>query len=115
MKPAQDRLAQDLKALKFNDPEVPVISNIDAAPKTTGAASHQALIDQVTGAVQWSRSMQKLIELGVKMFVEVGPGKVLAGLMRQVDRNQTAMNVGDEETLQKATGLFEAATKSSPA
>lgn len=106
MKPAQDKLANDLNSLRFNDPEVPVISNIDAEPKTTGAASHHALVEQVTGAVQWARSMQKLIELGVKVFIEAGPGKVLTGLMRQIDRSQTAQNVGDEESLQKATNLF---------
>jgi [acyl-carrier-protein] S-malonyltransferase len=106
MKPAQDRLANDLNSLRFNDPEVPVISNIDAEPKTAGAAAHQALVEQVTGAVQWARSMQKLIELGVKIFIEAGPGKVLTGLMRQIDRSQTAQNVGDEESLQKATNLF---------
>jgi len=105
MQPAQDRLAKDLAALTFSEPEVPVVANIDALPKTTGAASRQALIQQVTGAVQWSRCVQKLIALGVSMFVEVGPGKVLTGLMRQIDRAQTAMNVEDEESLQKVEAI----------
>lgn len=112
MKPAQERLARDLHALHFHDPEIPVISNIDAEPKTAGPAALQALIDQVTGAVQWARSMQRLIGSGVATFMEVGPGKVLTGLMRQIDRNQTALNVGDEDSLQKATNLFEAARHS---
>src|SRR5689334_18690455 len=103
MKPAQDRLAHDLNALQFRDPEVPVISNIDALPKTTGTASREALIQQVTGAVQWSASMQKLIQLGVTTFIEAGPGKVLTGLMRQIDRSQTALNASDEGSLQKVT------------
>jgi [acyl-carrier-protein] S-malonyltransferase len=106
MKPAKDRLANDLASLRFNDPETPVVSNIDAQPKTSGSASRQAMIEQVTGAVLWSNSIQKLVELGVKTFMEVGPGKVLTGLMRQIDRSQTAMNVGDEDSLQKATNLF---------
>lgn len=111
MQPAQDRLAKDLKQIEFNAPEIPVISNIDAQPKTQGGASRDALIDQVTGAVQWLACVRKLIELGANTFVEVGPGKVLTGLMRQIDRTQTAMNVEDEASLQKATGLFAAAGK----
>ena len=106
MKPAQERLAHDLNSLRFNAPEIPVVSNIDAQPKTSGSASRQALVEQVTGAVLWSNSIQKLIELGVKTFIEVGPGKVLTGLMRQIDRSQTALNVSDEDSLQKATNLF---------
>jgi [acyl-carrier-protein] S-malonyltransferase len=111
MQPAQDRLALDLKALDFNNPEIPVISNIDAQPKTEASASRDALIGQVTGAVQWLGCVRKLIELGANTFVEIGPGKVLTGLMRQVDRTQTAMNVEDEASLQKVTGLFAAAAK----
>ncbi|MGE5323644.1 MAG: ACP S-malonyltransferase [Actinomycetota bacterium] len=111
MQPAQDRLAQDLQQIEFSAPEVPVISNIDAEPKTHGDASRDALVRQVTGAVQWLACVRKLIELGANTFVEVGPGKVLTGLMRQIDRNQTAMNVEDEASLQKVTGLFAAAAK----
>ena len=111
MKPAQDRLAEDLRRLKFSDPEISVVANIDAEPKNSAAAARDALILQVTGAVQWLRCVQKLISLGATTFVEVGAGKVLTGLMRQIDRNQTAMNVGDEESLQKVTNLFAAASK----
>ncbi len=101
MQPAQDRLAADLSALQLSNPGVPVISNIDAEPKTTADASRAALIQQVTGAVQWSDSIQKLIQLGVTTFIETGPGKVLTGLMRQIDRSQAAMNVEDEASLHK--------------
>jgi len=111
MKPAQERLAQDLRALHFHDPEIPVVSNIDAAAKTTGSASQQALIEQVTGAVQWSRCVQKLIEFGAATFIEVGSGKVLTGLMRQIDRSKTALPVNDEASLQKATNSFAAAAR----
>ncbi len=101
MQPAQDRLADDLTTLKLSNPEVPVISNIDAEPKTTAEASRVALVQQVTGAVRWANSIQKLIQLGVTTFIEAGPGKVLTGLMRQIDRSQAAMNVEDEASLQK--------------
>jgi [acyl-carrier-protein] S-malonyltransferase len=102
MQPAQDRLAVDLKALTMSDPAVPVIANFDAEPRTTADASREALVRQVTGAVEWNRSMQKMIALGVTHSIETGPGKVLCGLMRQIDRAQNCANVGDEETLQKA-------------
>ena len=111
MQPAQDRLAEDLRAMKFGDPETPVVANFDATSKTSADASREALIQQVTGAVQWHRCVLKLIELGVRTFIEVGAGKVLTGLMRQIDRTQTALNVSDEESLQKATNLFAAASK----
>lgn len=111
MKPAQDRLAEDLQALKFDDPELPVVANFDAEPKTAANPSREALIQQVTGTVRWSQCVQKLIQLGATTFLEVGAGKVLTGLMRQIDPSQTAMNVGDEESLQKVSNLFAAASK----
>lgn len=111
MQPAQDRLAEDLRQLRFSDPEVPVVANFDTEAKTAAEPSRQALIFQVTGAVRWLNCVQKLIQLGATTFIEVGAGKVLTGLMRQIDRSQTALNAGDEESLQKAANLFAAATK----
>lgn len=111
MQPAQDRLARDLAALEFSRPERPVIANIDAAPKTEAGPARDALIRQVTGAVQWVGCVRKLIELGATTFVEVGPGKVLTGLMRQIDRAQAALNVEDEASLQKVMNLFAAPSK----
>jgi len=101
MQPAQERLADDLRALTFNSPAFPVINNVDAAPVTTGEAAREALIRQVTGAVQWDQSMRWLVAEGVQSFVEIGPGKVLCGLMRQIDRTKTCLNVEDEASLQK--------------
>src|SRR6202012_2952679 len=75
MQPAQDRLADDLRALEFHAPEVPVMCNVDAVLVTTAEQSRDALIRQVTGAVQWDRSMRQLAALGVQDFIEVGPGK----------------------------------------
>ncbi len=111
MQPAQDRLQADLAALEFTNPEVPVITNVDAAPVTTGEAARDALVRQVTGAVQWEKSMRVLIDKGVQHFIEVGPGKVLCGLMRQIDRGATCFNVEDEASLQKALNHFAHATK----
>ena len=97
MQPAQDRLAADLQKLDFRNPELPVLCNVDVDLVTTADAARDTLTRQVTGAVQWDASMRKLIELGVHTFVEVGPGAVLTGLMRQIDKSQTCFNVEDEE------------------
>jgi [acyl-carrier-protein] S-malonyltransferase len=101
MQPAQDRLAQDLRTLKFVDSQIPVVTNVDAKVISSGDEARDALIRQVTGAVQWVRSIHTLIEQGVGKFVEVGPGKVLTGLLRQVDRSKTGMNVENQESLEK--------------
>jgi [acyl-carrier-protein] S-malonyltransferase len=102
MQPAQDRLAADLKALTFHTMDHPLITNIDAAVITDPEQARDALIRQVTGTVQWVRSIQAILSRGVTTFVEVGPGKVLCGLMRQIDRSRTCVNVEDEASLQKA-------------
>src|SRR2546423_10528218 len=102
MKPAQDRLAGDLRALKLQNPAVPVVSNVDAELVNNAESSRDALIQQVTGAVKWEQSMRLLIASGVQTFVEVGPSKVLCGLMRQIDRSKTSLNVADETSLSKA-------------
>ena len=102
MKPAQDRLAADLQSLPFQKPAIPIVGNVDAAVIEDGARARDALIRQVTGAVKWDQSVRLLIASGIQAFVEVGPGKVLCGLMRQIDRSRTSVNVGDEASLQKA-------------
>jgi [acyl-carrier-protein] S-malonyltransferase len=101
MQPAQDRLAADLSALDFQNPRCPVLCNVDAAAVTTADASRDALIRQVTGTVRWDDSVRALIANRVSLLIEVGPGKVLWGLMRQIDRSKTCLTVGDETTLKK--------------
>jgi [acyl-carrier-protein] S-malonyltransferase len=101
MKPAQDRLAADLKALSFKNPSVPLVCNVDATLLHDADRSRDALVRQVTGSVKWDPCMRVLIAQGVQLFVEVGPGKVLCGLMRQIDRSKSCVNVGDEASLQK--------------
>jgi [acyl-carrier-protein] S-malonyltransferase len=110
MKPAQDRLAKDLEALNFSAPKVPVIANVYAKPVEDAVSAREALIRQVTGSVKWSESIQFLIARGVQTFVEVGPGKVLCGLMRQIDRTKKALNVEDETSLQKTLEYLTAAS-----
>ncbi len=112
MQPAQDRLATDLAALTFYKPQVPVMGNVYAILVTNADQARDALIRQVTGAVQWDKSMRALIARGVNTFVEVGPGKVLCGLLRQIDRARACFNVEDEASLQKTvTHLSSASPK----
>jgi [acyl-carrier-protein] S-malonyltransferase len=106
MKPAQDRLAADLNTLILNHPAFLLVCNVDAALVNDGEHSRDALVRQVTGSVKWEQSMRVLIEKGVQMFVELGPGRVLFGLMRQIDRARKCTSVGDESSLQKALEQF---------
>jgi [acyl-carrier-protein] S-malonyltransferase len=102
MQPAQDRLAELLRATEFSRAKIPVAVNVDAALVTDPAQLRDALIRQVTGAVRWVELIRLLTAKGPLTFVEVGPGKVLCGLMRQIDRAQTCVNVEDEASLEKA-------------
>jgi [acyl-carrier-protein] S-malonyltransferase len=107
MKPAQDRLAADLKSLELRKPSVAVVCNVDAALIEDADPARDALARQVTGSVKWDQSVRLLIGKGIQTFVEVGPGKVLCGLMRQIDRSKSSLNVGDEASLQKTLEQLE--------
>jgi [acyl-carrier-protein] S-malonyltransferase len=102
MQPAQDRLAALLEALPFADAAVPVVVNVDARLATGAEALRDALVRQVTGTVRWVESMQALIAEGPEFFLEVGPGKVLSGLLRQIDRERKHAHVQDGATLEQA-------------
>jgi len=102
MKPAQECLAFDLEQLAFTDLKVPVVTNVDAEIATSPVELRDALIRQVSAPVLWQKSMNLLIEQGVSTFVEVGPGKVLCGLMRQINRDVGCLNVEDVASLHAA-------------
>ena len=102
MQPAQDRLAELLRAIDFAAARIPVAVNVDAKLVVEPAELREALIRQVTGAVRWLESVRLLIAQGPTAFIEVGPSKVLSGLIRQIDRSQTCVNVEDEASLEKA-------------
>lgn len=102
MQAAQDRLAEVLSALEFHDPQIPVMCNVEASQVRDAAHSRDSLVRQVTGAVQWEASMRALIAQGATRFLEAGPGAVLTGLLRQIDRSQKCVNVENEATLHKA-------------
>jgi [acyl-carrier-protein] S-malonyltransferase len=102
MKPAQDRLEVDLNSLKMQKPVYPVACNVEASLVSDELRARATLVGQVTGSVKWEQSMRVLIAEGAQTFVEIGPGKVLCGLMRQIDRSKTCLNVGDDASLTKA-------------
>jgi [acyl-carrier-protein] S-malonyltransferase len=102
MKPAQDRLADDLEKADFSDLTVPVVTNVDARPVVTGNEARQSLVRQVSQPVRWLESVEFLINQGVQTFVEIGPGKVLSGLVRQINRDVRCVNVEDTASLQSA-------------
>ena len=104
MQPAQDALARDLEKLAFHDPQFPVAANATASLVTTGYAARKALVAQVTGAVRWVECIELLVREGATHFVEVGPGRVLSGLMKQIlgkDSTAPVMNVEDAASLEK--------------
>ena len=110
MKPAQDRLEVDLNALRMQKPVYAVACNVDAELVSDDLRARDTLVRQVTGSVRWEQCMHLLIGKGVQTFIEVGPGKVLCGLMRQIDRSKTCVNVGDEASLAKTAESFAQAT-----
>ena len=106
MKPAQDRLAADLQAIAFSRLRVPLITNADAKPIEDGEEARQSLIRQVSQPVRWLESVEFLINQGVQTFIEIGPGKVLSGLVRQIDRSVRCVNIEDEASLRFARGAL---------
>jgi [acyl-carrier-protein] S-malonyltransferase len=108
MMPAQEKLEKDLQAIAFADLQLPLVTNVDADTIRTGEEARGALVRQVSMTVRWEESMRMLLDEGVNTFVEVGPGRVLTGLMRQIERSVASLNVEDEKslagTLEKITG-----------
>ena len=101
MQPAQEEVARVLNSILLAAPQVPVAANVTGRLVTTAAEAKDALIRQVTGAVRWVDCVQSLIAAGATTFVEVGPGKVLTGLMKQIDSAQKALNVEDAASFEK--------------
>jgi [acyl-carrier-protein] S-malonyltransferase len=92
MRPAQDRLAPELRALNVADPRVPVVANVDARPKRDAASAVEALVEQVSSPVRWEAVVERLASEGVRTYVEVGPGMVLSGLVKKIAPDATVFN-----------------------
>lgn len=95
MKPAEERLAPELRALAASDPGIPVVANVDAQPKRTAGAAIDALVAQVSSPVQWEDVVRRLAAEGVTTCVELGPGTVLAGLIKKIDRDIKVVSIED--------------------
>ena len=100
MKPAQEKLGAHLERLVFNEPQMPVVTNVDARVTTAPNELRDALLRQVSAPVRWMESMLLLRQEGVQTFVEIGPGRVLSGLMSQTDRDVECLNVQDATSLE---------------
>lgn len=103
---AQEKLARDLQKVNFKDLKLPVIENVTAQPNDKGARVAESLTEQVSSPVRWAQSVETLLGFGVKTFVEVGAGKVLCGLIRQINRDARCLNVESRETLENALNVL---------
>ncbi len=110
MKPAEERLAPRLRAIRVSDPGIPIVANVDAEPKRHAAEAIEALVRQVSAPVQWDAVVRRLASEGVRTYVEVGPGTVLAGLVRKIDRESAVASVEDEAGLAEVEALLRLTT-----
>lgn len=107
MQPAQDRLAPELRALPVNTPRVPIIANVDAEPKRTGADAIEALVAQVSAPVRWEDVVRRLASEGVTTYVEVGQGTVLSGLVRKIVRDARVAGLSTPDDLGAVEALVQ--------
>jgi [acyl-carrier-protein] S-malonyltransferase len=108
MMPAQARLEPELRGLEAKDPAIPVVANIDAEIKRDAPSSIDALVRQVSGTVRWEAVVRRLASEGVRTYVEVGPGTVLAGLVKKIDRDARTLSFGDPDGLPAIETLLSA-------
>ena len=108
MKPAEERLAPELRALKTQDPAIPVVASVDGELKRDARGAIDALIAQVSSPVRWEAVVQRLASEGVTTYVEVGPGTVLSGLVKKIHRDATILNFGGPDDLAALEGLLSA-------
>ena len=107
MFPAQERLAEDLAGIEFRDLRFPIIENVSSDANSKGERARTALIEQVSSPVRWAQSVETLLAEEVETFVEVGAGKVLSGLVRQINRDVRCLNVENTESLKSSLGSLE--------
>ena len=100
MQPAVEGMRELLPTISFRDPTVPVIANTTGEPLTSGEAVRTELLDQLTTTVQWQCTIEFMLSIGVSSVIEIGPGKVLSGLMRRIDRAIGTTNIGDAESIE---------------
>ncbi|MEG3071119.1 MAG: hypothetical protein RQM92_10155 [Candidatus Syntrophopropionicum ammoniitolerans] len=98
-------MANDLGQVVVADPQIPVVANVSADLVHTGLEINESLVKQVSSPVRWEESVLKMISLGVDTFIEVGPGKVLSGLVKKINRKVTILNFADSSSLEKILAL----------
>lgn len=103
---AGEKLAEKLAEVTVQDPVIPYLCNVEAAPVTDKSRVKELLAKQVCGTVRWRETMERMLADGVDTFVEIGPGKTLAGFLRKINREATVYNVEKVEDLEKLTGMF---------
>jgi len=104
MEPAGQRLEAELAQIEINELKTPVVTNVEAEPNTSKERVRDLLVRQVSSPVRWEDSMNRMIELGTERFVEIGPGKVLLGLLRRIDKTRQAFNLEDLASLEELKG-----------
>ncbi|WP_394232562.1 ACP S-malonyltransferase [Niallia oryzisoli] len=111
MKPAAEKLKAVLDEMDISDARVPVIANVSATEMTAASEIKEKLIEQLYSPVQWEKSVQKMLDLGVTTFIEIGPGKVLSGLVKKVSRSASTYAVSDEKTCQEVMDALKEGTR----
>ena len=106
MKPAESRLELDLRDLVVSDPNIPVVANVDAEPKHDAASAIDALVQQVSAPVRWEQVVERMAALGGRTFVEVGPGTVLKGLIKKIDRSLRVVSIAKTSDLTQLESLL---------
>ena len=104
LKPAEQRLEPDLRALSVKDPQVPIVANVDAEPKRSAASAIDALVRQVSAPVRWEQVVRRLASEGVTNYVEVGPGTVLSGLVRKIHKDARVFSFASPDDLPELEG-----------
>ena len=107
MAPAAEAMIDVLDGIQFNDAAFPIVSNIDNAARVKASDFKDSLIAQITGAVLWDSGVRRIVETGVDTFVEFGPGKVLTGLMRRIDKNLKSFNFSSVDELKSILPNFQ--------
>ena len=99
MQPAAEGIAQAISQLNFRDPSVPIVVNSTAQPVTTAEAMKEELLEQLCHCVQWQKSVEFMVDAGVSTFIEIGPGQVLSGLIKRIDKEAQILNVEDASSI----------------
>jgi [acyl-carrier-protein] S-malonyltransferase len=101
MTPAAEMMREEIKKYNFTDPSFPVVANCDASPSKDAGSIKEKLVKQINSPVLWEQSITKMAELGAKTFIEIGPQKVLSGLLRRIDKTMRSFNIDDAKSLEK--------------